>query len=89
MLEKILDKYYRKKIAKELMHGAKMIFYLDFYYVEYKTKIEIYANYIEKEKALLNHRKIYTIDNDDIIYILANFNESFKEFKSRVEKVMK
>lgn len=89
MVEKILDNYYRKKLAKEFINGAKMTFHLNFYYVEYKTKIEIYANYVEKQNALLNPKKIYTINNDNIIYILANFNESFKEFKTRVDEIMK
>lgn len=88
MLEKILDKYYRKKIAKEFMHGAKMIFYLDFYYVEYKDRIEIYANYSDERKTLAKPRKITTISNESIIYVLANFNEAFKKFKAKVDEIM-
>lgn len=65
-----------------------MIFYLDFYYVEYKDRIEIYANYSDKRKTLAKPRKITTISNESIIYVLANFNEAFKEFKAKVDEIM-
>lgn len=89
LVEKIIDKYFMRKIAKRLIEQAKMLMYIDLYYIELKDKIEIYANYADEKNRLQHARKICSIDKESILSFLTDFEYCNDEFRSRLDKILK
>lgn len=60
MLNKILDRYFAKKLGKSILDDLCM-YDLYMYFVIEKERIEIYINYEEESKKLKNDKMIYSI----------------------------
>ena len=89
MLDRIIDKYFMKKLAITLTNRLSAIMCLDFYYIPLKDKLEIYVNYAEPKKKLYDNRRVCSINRNDVFYAIANFNDYSKIFQERVEDVLK
>lgn len=89
MLDRILDKYFIRKLTNTLIDRVRATMYLDFYCVEEKDKLEIYVNYAEPKKKLYDPRRVCAINRNDVFYAIANFNDYSKIFQERVEDVLK
>lgn len=89
MLDKIMDKYFMKKLANTLIGRARATMYLDFYYVPVKDKLEIYVNYAEPRNRLYEPRKVCVINRNDIITAIGNFENYEKRFKEKIEYALK
>ena len=60
MLNKILDRYFAKKLGKSILDDLRM-YDLYMYFVIEKERIEIYINYEEESKKFKNNKMIYSI----------------------------
>lgn len=89
MLDRIIDKYFMKKLAITLINRAKALRCLDFSCIPLKDKLEIYVNYAEPKKRLYDPRRVCSINRNDVFYAIANFNDYSKIFQERVEDVLK
>lgn len=89
MLDRIIDKYFMRKLATTLIYGVKELMYLDFFCIPLKDKLEIYVNYAEPKKKLYDNRRVCSINRNDVFYAIANFNDYSKIFQERVEDVLK
>lgn len=89
MLDRIIDKYFMKKLAITLIDRVKALMYLDFYCIPLKDKLEIYVNYADTRKRLHDPRKVCVINRYDVFNAIANFNDYEKRFKERVEDALK
>ena len=89
MLEKIIDKYFMKKLADALIHRIKFTMLVDLRYIELKGKVEIYVNHVDERKRFEKYRKVYEIYRYDIISVIANFNEYERNFEKRINDVLK
>jgi len=89
MLDRIIDKYFMRKLAITLINRVKALRCLDFFCIPLKDKLEIYVNYAEPKKRLYNCRKVCVINRHDVFSAIANFNDYVKRFEERVEDVLK
>lgn len=89
MLDRIIDKYFMKKLASTLIDRVRVLMFLDFYCIPLKDKVEIYVNYAEPQKRLYDHRKVCVINKYDVFNAIANFNDYSKKFQERVEDALK
>lgn len=89
MLDRIIDKYFMRKLAITLIDRVKNVMYLDFYCVPLKDKLEIYVNYAEPRKRLQEFRKVCAINKHDVFSAIANFNDYEKRFREKVEYALK
>lgn len=85
MLDRIIDKYFMKKLAITLINRAKALMCLDFFCIPLKDKLEIYVNYAEPKKRLYNCRKVCVINRNDVFSAIANFNDYLKKFEEKVK----
>lgn len=88
MLERILDRYYAKKLIKELMIGL-MPYYLEYYYVINKYTIDIYANYVEEYRKFKQDKKIYSIKIKEAFTKMFRTTEIIKEIQNRIDITFK
>ena len=89
MLDRIIDKYFMRKLATTLIDRAKALMCLDFYCIPSKDKLEIYVNYAEPKKKLYDPRRVCAINKYDVFYAITNFSEYEEQFEKRVEYVLK
>lgn len=89
MLDRIIDKYFMRKLASTLIDRVKVLMFLDFYCIPLKDKVEIYVNYAEPQKRLYDPRKVCVINRYDVFSAIANFNDYEKRFKEKVEYALK
>lgn len=89
LIEKIIDRYFMRKIARRLIYQAKCFMYIDLYYIELKDKIEIYANYADERKRLKHARKICNIDRESIFSFLTDFEYCNDEFRKKLDSILK
>ncbi len=88
MLEKILDRYYAKKLIKELMIGL-MPHHLEYYYVINKDTIDIYANYVEEYRKFKQEKKIYSIKIKEAFIKMFRTTEIIKDIQNRIDITFK
>ena len=73
MIDKILDKYYFKKLKNKIEKYMSLMYFLSYdYYIEYKDK-HLYL-YIKKVKYA-NYVRLLTIDEDWVLSDLVNFRK--------------
>lgn len=89
MLDRIIDKYFMRKLARTLIDRARVLRFFDFYYIPLKDKLEIYVNYAEPKKKLYDPRKVCVINRHDVFNAIANFNDYVKRFEEKVECALK
>lgn len=89
MLDRILDKYFMKKLVYTLIDRARATMYLDFYCIPVKDKLEIYVNYAEPREKLYECRKVCVINRFDVFSAIANFSDYEKRFKEKIEYALK
>lgn len=89
MLDRIIDKYFMRKLAITLINRAKALMCLDFFCIPLKDKLAIYVNYAEPKKRLYDCRKVCVINRHDVFSAIANFNDYEKIFQEKVEDALK
>ena len=89
MLDRIIDKYFMRKLATTLIERVRVLMLLDFYCIPLKDKVEKYVNYAEPKKKLHDPRKVCVINRHDVFSAIANFNDYEKRFKEKVEHALK
>mgnify|MGYP001625121897 CR=1 FL=1 len=88
MLDKILDRYFAKKLGKSILDNL-YIYDLYIYFIIKKGRMEIYTNYREESQKFKNDKMIYSIP---ISSSLESFfvNEQITEIlRQRIDKIFK
>lgn len=89
MLEKILDKYYLRKVVKDVIGKMREKYYLSFYIIENKHSIDILFNYKEEGKIRLMPFKVLTIRAEDIISIITDYEKFINYFEEILINIIK
>ena len=88
MLDKILDRYYAKKIGKVILEDLR-IYDLYNYFTIQEGRIEIYINYNEERKKFKNDKMIYSISVSSSFECFFEIEQIIKIIKQRIEEIFK
>ena len=86
MLEKILDKYYAKKLGEAII-GSLSQFYLEKYFVIAENKLKFYFNYCDIDKKLIHAKMLFSIPiSNSLECLIHKKGQIIKELRERIEK---
>ena len=86
MIDRILDKYYKRKL-KEYLDRELLFWFIDHRYIEDRNYLELQVKketYNDKQ-----YKEILTFDKQDIFIILCNQKELEKCLKERINNYLK
>lgn len=87
MIEKILDKYYTKKLQQEIKKYMMIWFDLDMRFVEYKNKFQLHIKMEEYNDE--QYKEILTFYKKESFIHLCMWEEVEKAINERVNKYFK
>ena len=88
MLDKILDRYFAKKIGKIILDNLRM-YDLYTYFVIEKGRIEIYTNYNEERKKFKKDKMIYSISVFSSFECFFEIEQIIKIIRQRIDEIFK
>lgn len=88
MLDKILDRYFAKKIGKIILDNLRM-YDLYTYFVIEKGRIEIYTNYNEERKKFKKDKMIYSISVSSSFECFFEIEQIIKTIRQRIDEIFK
>ena len=88
MLNKILDRYFAKKLGKSILDDLRM-YDLYMYFVIEKERIEIYINYEEESKKFKNNKMIYSIPVSLSLEGFFEKEQITKIIRQRIDEIFK
>lgn len=88
MLDKILDRYFAKKLGKSILDNLCM-YDLYTYFVIEEGRIEIYINYREESKKFKNDKMIYSIPISLSLEGLFEKEQITKIIRQRIDEIFK
>lgn len=88
MLDKILDRYFAKKIGKIILDNLRM-YDLYTYFVIEKGRIEIYTNYNEERKKFKKDKMIYSISVSSSFECFFEIEQIIKIIRQRIDEIFK
>ena len=86
MLDKILDRYYAKKLVKVILEDLR-IYDLYKYFIIQEGRIEIYINYNEERKKFKNDKMIYSISVSSSLESLFKIEQITKIIRQRIDEI--
>lgn len=86
MLDKILDRYYAKKLVKVILEDLR-IYDLYKYFIIQEGRIEIYINYNEERKKFKNDKMIYSISVSSSLESLFKIEQIIKIIRQRIDEI--
>lgn len=86
MLNKILDRYFAKKLGKSILDDLRM-YDLYMYFVIEKERIEIYINYEEESKKFKNDKMIYSIPTSLSLEGFFEKEQITKIIRQRIDEI--
>lgn len=88
MLDKILDRYFAKKLGKSILDNLCM-YDLYTYFVIEEGRMEIYINYSEESKKFKNDKMIYSIPISSSLEGLFENEQITKIIRQRIDEIFK
>ena len=88
MLDKILDRYFAKKLGKSILNNLRM-YDLYMYFIIEEKRMEFYINYREESKKFKNDKMIYSIHISLSLEGLFEKEQITKIIRQRIDEIFK
>ena len=88
MLDKILDRYFAKKLGEAILEDLRM-YDLDIYFIIQEKRIEFYVNYGEENRKFKNDKMIYCISTSLSLEHFFEKRQIVEIVKQRIDKIFK